>query len=180
MKHIPKPQLGEFAPYTRMYIDLIPNDGLVLKHMRDNLLNTINFIRAFPQEQLSNPHAEGEWTIKEILVHITDDERIFAYRALRFARNDNTELPGFEQDDYVPESYANKRDIEDILAELTIVRHATPSLYNSFQDNQMTRKGVGSSNPLSVRAAIYHMAGHEVHHINSIRENYGSPDQIRD
>jgi hypothetical protein len=97
LKLIPKPMTGEYAPYTTMYIDLLPDDGLVLKHLQDNLENTISFIRSLPDEKLTYRIAEGEWTIKEILVHIIDDERIYCYRALRYARNDTTQLPGIFQ-----------------------------------------------------------------------------------
>ncbi|MCB0223229.1 MAG: DinB family protein, partial [Anaerolineae bacterium] len=98
MTLIPKPQEGEYAPYTIMYIGLLPDDGRVLAHLQDNLQTMLSFIRSFPAERLTYRWAEGEWTIKEILVHVSDDERIYAYRALRFARGDATELPGFEQD----------------------------------------------------------------------------------
>ena len=100
MKKIDKPQAGEYAPYAMMYIGLLPDDRLVLQHLQDNLQATKNFILSLPAEKLAYRYAEGKWTIKEILVHISDDERIYAYRALRFARNDKTELPGFEQDDF--------------------------------------------------------------------------------
>ncbi len=172
MKHIPKPNPDEYAPYTSMYIDLLPNDGLVIKHLQANLETSIQFFRSLPVEKLTIPHAAGEWTIKEILVHIIDDERIYCYRALRFARNDATELPGFEQDDYVPYSGANGRFLEDILAEFASVRRATITFFNSLDDEALTRKGIGSGNMMSVRAAAYHIAGHELHHINSIQENY--------
>ncbi len=172
MNLIPKPQPGEYAPYALMYMDLIPNDGRVLQHLQDNLAETLAFIRACPAELLSMRHAEGEWTIKEILVHIIDDERIYCYRALRYARHDSTELPGFEQDDYVPPSKANAREIEAILEELIAVRAATITFFKSVAAEDLTRKGVGSGNIMSVRAAAYHIAGHEVHHLNSIKENY--------
>ncbi|MEM8861133.1 MAG: DinB family protein, partial [Chloroflexota bacterium] len=99
--------------------------------------------------------------------------RIYAYRALRFGRNDSNELPGFEQDDYVPYSKANHRTTQSIIDELRAVRGATTSLFNSFSDEDLLRKGVGSGNVLSVRAAAYHIAGHELHHLNSIQEDYG-------
>ena len=172
MKLISKPEDGEFAPYAAMYIDLLPNEGLVLQHLQNNLENSIQFIRTFSEERLTAQHAEGEWTIKEILVHIIDDERIYCYRALRFARNDAIELPGFEQDDYVPYSEANARDIEGILEEFAAVRHATIAFFKSLNKDALLRQGVGSGTVMSVRAAAYHIAGHEVHHMNSIRENY--------
>jgi uncharacterized damage-inducible protein DinB len=172
MTLIPKPQPGEYAPYTIMYIRLVPDDGLVLNHLRNNLEATKAFIRTFPEEKLSTPHKPGEWTIKEILVHVSDCERIFAYRALRFARQDSTELPGFEQNDYVPTSGANARSIEAILEEYSAVRMATATLFESFEDATNTRTGIAADNPVSIRALAYIIAGHELHHMNSIRENY--------
>lgn len=172
MKLIAKPVEGEFAPYASMYIDLLPNDSQIIKHLQDNLEKTIQFIRSFPEEKLATPHTEGEWTIKEILVHIIDDERIYCYRALRYARNDSTTLPGFEQDDYVPYSRANERGLGEILEEFSSVRNATITFFNSLDDESLNRKGIGSGNIMSVRAAAYHIAGHELHHVNSIKENY--------
>jgi uncharacterized damage-inducible protein DinB len=173
MRRIDKPQAGEYTPYTIMYIDLVPDDGLVLEHLRTSETALLDFIRAFPNEKLSVPWKAGEWTIKEILVHIIDTERIFAYRALRIARNDMTELPGFEQDDYVSYSAANNRELEDILAEYQTVRAATISLFQSLTDEALLRQGRSGGNPLSVRAALYIIAGHEPYHVVSIRENYG-------
>ena len=172
MKTIPKPEAGEYAPYTIMYIGLLPDDGLILKHLQDNLDKTVRFIRSLPEEKLTDRHAAGEWTIKEISVHIIDDERIYGYRALRFARNDATELPGFEQDEYVPYSGANDRDREGIIEEFIAVRQATITLFKNFDEAALTRVGIGSGNVMSVRAAVYHIAGHELHHLNSIKEHY--------
>jgi hypothetical protein len=172
MKKISKPEEGEYAPYAIMYIDLLPDDGLVLQHLVDNLHSTKDLILAQPEERLTYRFAEGEWTIKEILVHVIDAERIFSYRALRFARNDTTALPGFEQDAYVPYSLANERSIEDILEEFTAVRMATIALFTSFTEEAFTRFGPCSTYNLSVRAAAYIIAGHELHHIGSIKQNY--------
>lgn len=155
-----------------MYIGLLPDDGQVVKHLQDNLTTMIEFIRSFPAEKLTYRWAEGEWTIKEILGHIVDDERIYCYRALRFARNDTTELSGFEQDDYVIYSGANERDLEEILAEYRAVRQATITFFNSLEDKALTRAGVANGHLMSVRAAAYHIAGHELHHLHSIRQNY--------
>jgi hypothetical protein len=115
-----------------MYIGLLPNDGLVLKHLKDSLKTTQVFIQSLPEEKLLYRYAEGKWTIKEVLVHIIDDERIYAYRALRFARNDATELPGFEQEDYARHSGANDRSLKDILKEYAAVRNATITLFRPF------------------------------------------------
>lgn len=172
MKKIPKPEMGEYAPYAIMYIGLLPDDGLVLQYLQGNLNVVLDFIRSSPAEKLTSRWAEGEWTIKEILGHIIDDERIYCYRALRFARNDATELPGFEQDDYVIYSGANARDLEEILAEYTAVRSATITFFDSLEEKALTRAGLANGHVMSVRAAAYHIAGHELHHLNSIKENY--------
>lgn len=172
MKIIEKPLAGEYAPYAIMYIGLLPDDGLVLQHLAENLRATTDLILSLPAEKLLYRYAAGKWTIKEVLVHIIDDERIYAYRALRFARNDKTELPGFEQDDYALHSGANERDIDDILTELSTVRRSTISLFESFDQQALTRAGVANGNVMSVRAAAYHLAGHELHHVNLIKERY--------
>lgn len=172
MRKIGKPEEGEYAPYAIMYIGLLPDDGLVLEHLRDNLKATTELILLIPEEKLSYRYAEGKWTIKEILAHIVDDERIYAYRALRFARNDRTELPGFEQDDYALHSGANGRDVKDILKEFAAVRRATIALFEGLGDEALTRSGVASGNVMSVRAAAYHIAGHELRHVQIIRERY--------
>jgi uncharacterized damage-inducible protein DinB len=169
---IEKPGEGEYAPYAIRYIGLLPDDGLVLRHMEENLEATREFILSLPGERLTYRYAEGKWTIKEILVHISDDERIYAYRALRFARGDKTELPGFEQDDYAAHSGANARDIEDILAEFADVRRATVSLFKGLDREALVRVGVADGKVMSVRAAAYHIAGHELRHVNIIKERY--------
>jgi uncharacterized damage-inducible protein DinB len=146
--------------------------------LQNNLKVVKDFILTFPEERLVYRWAEGEWTIKEILGHIIDDERIYCYRALRFARNDPTELPGFEQDDYVIYSGANEHSLEDIFEEYTAVRRATVTFFNSLQKEALRRAGVANGHLMSVRAAAYHIAGHELHHLNSIRENYSlDPDK---
>ena len=97
MRPIAKPDEGEYAPYVIQYIGLLPDDGLVLEHLQQNLEAARAFLRSLPEEKLLHRYADGKWTIKEIVQHVADDERIYAYRALRFARNDATELPGFDQ-----------------------------------------------------------------------------------
>jgi uncharacterized damage-inducible protein DinB len=155
-----------------VYIGLLPDDGLILEHLKNNLVLTSNLLRSLDEQQLNYRYAEGKWTIKEILAHITDDERIYSYRALRFARNDKTELPGFDQDDYARYSGATQRSMDDLLQEFATVRHATISLFNSFDDEALRRVGVASGNVMSVRAAVYHIAGHELRHVNIIKERY--------
>lgn len=172
MKIIQKPKPGEYPAYASMYIDLLPDDGLVLKHLGENFRLTKEFILSFPEERLLYRYATGKWTIKEILVHLIDDERIYSYRALRFARNDKTKLPGFEQDDFTINANTNKRELKNILEEYEAVRNATIALYNGFDDEALTREGTADSNKVTVRALAYHIAGHELHHISFIKTHY--------
>jgi len=172
MKKIQKPNDGEYNPYVIKYIRLLPDDGLVLKHLKENLKRMMSFILSIPEERLMYRYAENKWTIKEILVYIMDDERIFMYRALRIARNDKTPLPGFEQDDYVPYSRANERSLTNIFKEYKTVRNATLSLFNSLSKEDLVRVGTANNHEVNVRALAYHIAGHELHHLNIIKERY--------
>jgi len=172
MRSIEKPKDGEFPSYANMYIQLLPDDGLLLEHLKANFLATKELILSVNEEKLNYRYAENKWTIKEILVHVIDDERIYAYRALRFARNDKTELPGFEQDDYTLYSQANTRSIESIFEEYKAVRDATIALFNGLPEDSFLRMGTANNNKSTVRALAYHIAGHELHHMNIIKEKY--------
>lgn len=172
MRHISKPQPDEYQAYASIYIDLLPDDGAVLQHLNDNMQVMTDLLAQFSEEQLVTPHTAGEWTIKEILLHVIDDERIYAYRALRTARDDKTELPGFEQDDYIVPSRANERSIDSLLDEYRAVRQATITLFKYLPADAFTRRTLANGFTTSVRALAYHIAGHELHHIESIREHY--------
>jgi uncharacterized damage-inducible protein DinB len=172
MKKIKKPEPGEYPAYAAMYIDRLPDDGLLLQHLEDNFQVVKELILSLPEEKLLYRYAPGKWTIKEILVHIIDDERIYSYRALRFARNDSTPLPGFEQDDFTKYSNANKRDLGNIFEEYEAVRKATITLFNGLDEEVLTRYGTADGKKATVRALAYHIAGHELHHISIIKEKY--------
>ncbi len=172
MKIIPKPEAGEYSPSAAAYIALVPDDGRVIEHMQENLKAVQEVITSFPAEKLTWRWAEGEWTVKEILVHIMDTERILGYRALRFARNDFSELSPFDQDAYVSHSNINEREIADILEEYTAVRQASIALFNSLAEETFTRAGVVNGKRVSVRALAAMICGHELHHLDSIRTNY--------
>lgn len=172
MKRIQKPREGEYNPYAIIYIKLLPDDDLVLKYLKENFEKIKEFTQSLPADKLTYRYAENKWTIREILVHIMDDERIYAYRALRIARNDKTPLPGFEQDDYVPFSKANQRSLASIFKEYKTVRRATLSLFTSFNHEDHLKIGTANDHPVSVRAMAYHITGHELHHLNIIKERY--------
>lgn len=172
MRLIAKPAPDEYPAYAEMYIKLLPDDGLILDHLAKNFESAKNLVLSLPAEKLLYRYAENKWTIKEVLVHIIDDERIYAYRAMCFARGENTPLPGFEQDDYALNSGANDRDIDSILEEYEAVRRSTIALFNGLPESAFSKTGIANDNKDSVRALLYHLAGHELHHINLVKERY--------
>lgn len=172
MAIINKPQSGEFAPYIAEYIKWVPDEGLLIDYLRQNMIHTTELIGNLPEDKLTYRYAPGKWTVKDILCHITDGERVLAYRALRAARNDTTELPGYDQDLFAPNANANNRGIKSLLNEFHTVREATISLFNNLERNTYLNSTVAGGHPLSVRAAGYFIAGHELHHVNVIKERY--------
>jgi uncharacterized damage-inducible protein DinB len=174
MRLISKPRKGDYPEYAEMYMKLLPDDGLILKHLKYNFLMVKDLIYSLPGEKLLHRYQKGKWSIKEILVHIIDDERIFAYRALRFARNEKSGLIGFDQDAYAVYSEADKRDLDNIFEEYEAVRDATIALFNGLPEASLDRMGhgTGTANDATVRALAYHIAGHELHHVNIIKEKY--------
>lgn len=174
MRIIHKAKKGDYPEYAEMYMKLLPADGFLLKHLKDNFLMVKAFIYSLPEEKLVHRYAPGKWSIKEILVHIIDDERIFAYRALRFARNEKQNLIGFDQDAYAFYSKADERELDNIFDEYEAVRNATIALFNGLPEESFDRMGhgTGTANDATVRALAYHIAGHELHHISFIKENY--------
>ena len=178
MKRIDKPVFGEYPEYSRIYLDLLEDDGRILEHLWDNFVDLRNFIYQLPEEKLYHRYDEGKWTIKEILVHLIDDERIFTYRALRYARNDGTPLHGFDQDAYTKYSAANERNLDSIFEEYEVVRKATIALFRYLPNDCFLRGGEGidfdgsTINRRTVRGLAYHIAGHELRHFNIIKERY--------
>lgn len=172
MNRIEKPLDGEFAPYAIQYINAVPDNGDPISQIAENGRELARLIRSLPEEKYSYRYAEGKWSLKEVLVHIIDTERNFNYRAMRFARNDKTPLPAFDQDAYVAESNAEERTMEDILGEYEAVKGATLALFRSFTDDMFYRNGTASGHNVTVRALAYMIAGHELHHIKIIKERY--------
>ena len=130
-------------------------------------------MRARPLAELTTPHAAGEWTVQDVLQHIADNERVFAYRLLRIARGDTTVLPGYDQEPYAEEAGANNRTIDDLLDEYATVRWASIALLRSLPDEVMQRCTNANGHMLSARAAAYIFVRHELYHLRSLRENYG-------
>lgn len=163
---------NEFASFYGNYIAQVSDEYTLIEELEISLHRFIKFVQDIPMDKFDYRYTEGKWTIKDIIQHIIDAERVFAYRALRFARNDKTELPGFEENDYVDEAHGTKRSIMELLTELSAVRHATILLFKSFTEEQLVRKGIASENPMSVRAVGFVIIGHQNHHQKVFEERY--------
>jgi uncharacterized damage-inducible protein DinB len=167
---IPK---NEYTPYFEKYLQLVSKEGKsIIEYLIDSQKNFESLLRNLPLEKHNFSYAEGKWTMKELIQHIIDTERIFSYRALCFARNDSTSLPGFDQDVFVENDNANDRDYYDLLDEMAVLRKSSVQLYKSFSDEALLRIGVASENKMSVRALGYLFSGHQIHHLNIVKERY--------
>ncbi|GGF06693.1 alpha/beta hydrolase-fold protein [Hymenobacter cavernae] len=166
------PTPDQYLAYYAAYIRHIPEGADPIAQLQAQFWQVQQLAGTLSDEQAGLAYAPGKWTIKEVLVHILDTERIMAYRALRFARGDQQNLPGFEQNDYVPNSGANDRPLTDIIAEYAAVRAATIALFRTFTPTQLDRAGTANNGPASVRALVYIVPGHEAHHLNVLRERY--------
>jgi uncharacterized damage-inducible protein DinB len=171
MSPIALPAADEHAPYYGKYVALVGPDALAA--LESQARSTAAFLAATPESLGNHRYAEGKWSVKEVIGHLADGERVFAYRALRIARADKTELPGFEENDYVPAGKFDRRTLADMAAEFASVRAATLSLVRSFDDEALARRGSANQTPVSVRALVAIIAGHELHHLALLRERYG-------
>lgn len=162
---------NEFGSFYQNYINQA-GDNDMIEELEISVHRLIRFVREIPMDKFDYRYAEGKWTIKDILQHLIDAERIFAYRALRFARKDQTPLPGFEENEYVKAFDANQRSIQDLLTEVAVVRQATIALFKSFDQDALIRIGTASSSPMSVRALGFVIIGHQNHHQRVFQERY--------
>lgn len=168
---IAKPDRGEYAPYYEKYISLVKAND-VLGALETQRVQTVQLFAARSERDGNFRYAPGKWTVKEVLGHVNDSERIFAYRALRIARADQTPLPGFEQDDYVRAGGFGERTLRNLAEEFSDVRAASISLFGSFSKDAWTRYGVCNKNEVTVRALAFIIAGHELHHRAILEERY--------
>ncbi|MDN3643170.1 DinB family protein [Lutimonas halocynthiae] len=172
IKHIEFPSKNEYPIYAEMYMELVKKDGSLLEQLKSSLQKTKALINNLSNEELDYRYRKDKWSIKEVLVHIIDDERIYGYRALSFARNDKTNLPGFEQEDYNLNSDTSDRTIENIMEEYEALRLSTITLFNGLSDKSLKRMGIANGNKASPRALGYHILGHDLHHIKIIEDLY--------
>ncbi len=166
---INRPQPDEYPAFGEKYVSQVTTTNVLelLEELKDS---TYELFSNISEEVASQPYAPGKWTIKQMLGHMIDTERTFAYRALVFSRN-NIELPGFDQDIYVNNTDFNSRTIKNLAEEFRAVRDSNLFLFRSMSEEQLLGKGVASGNPTSVRGMIYMTAGHELHHRAIMKEN---------
>ena len=162
----------EFDNYFQRYIDRVTNDNDLLTTLVKGKNKTIDFFTSIPDTRLEYRYAMDKWTIKEVLQHIIDTERIFAYRAFRIARNDKLPLAGFDQNEYIIPSRANKKRISNLIKEFSVTRDFTISILESLTNKDLNCIGVSSNKPLSSRAAFFIIVGHELWHNTIIKERY--------
>ncbi|HEY6160515.1 MAG TPA: DinB family protein [Bacteroidia bacterium] len=168
---IPRPGKSEYPEFFEQYIKLVPGDR-VMKKLQDSILDLQQILSNIPEEFENFSYAPGKWTIKDVVGHIIDTERIMAYRALRFARNDKVELPGYDQDIYAPHAGYNKRTLYDIAHEFGLVRESNLILFRNFDEEALARKGRANNWDMTVRSLIYVTSGHELHHLDVLRKKY--------
>ena len=167
-----RPDASEYGPFFHGYITAVP-EGDILELLRSGGKELLETIRRIPEDRGGHRYGPDKWTIREVVGHLIDAERIFAYRALRFARADATMLPGFDENAYVRTAGSDGRPLADLARELAAVRESTVLMFESLPDEAWIRKGDSNGRETSVRALAYVTAGHPIHHLRILRERYG-------
>jgi hypothetical protein len=167
-----RPAKNEYDSYYERYISLVPGEDVLIA-LDQQLAETLILLRSLSDQHGSFRYEPHKWSVKEVLGHMTDTERIMAYRALRVARNDRTPIEGFEQDDYVKNGGFDNRSVSNLAREFEQVRRTTISLFRNLEPAAWERRGIANNAEISVRALAYIIAGHELHHKNGLKEKYG-------
>jgi len=168
---INRPEQTEYNPYYEKYVSLVPT-GDIVETLSRQIEETLALLRSIDEARAVYRYEPDKWSIKQVVGHVCDTERIFAYRALRFARGDQTPLPGYDQDEYVLSANFDARTLADLAAEFERIRAATVALFRSFHAEAMQRRGKANDNEVSVRALAHIIAGHELHHVQVLRTRY--------
>jgi hypothetical protein len=166
-----RPTPEEYPDYYNQYLNLV-KDGEIISILEEQSVDVQKFIASIPEEKGDSTYAFGKWTIKEVFGHLIDTERILAYRALRIARRDKQSMPGYDQDDYVKNAKYYKKTLRELADEMLLLRAANLKFFQSFDEEDLLQRGVANEFEFSVRAILYILAGHELYHINFIKENY--------
>ncbi len=168
---IPRPASDEYAPYYGPYVARVP-DGDLLRQLETQHRETQALLGEIGEKRGGYRYAPDKWSIKQVIGHLTDTERMFSYRALVFARSDTTPQPGMEQNDWARVGEHDARPLADVASEFASVRAATLSLFRGFSDTMWGRNGVANNVEFTTRALAYIIAGHELHHLGVVRERY--------
>jgi len=169
--HRPDPEEYAQSPYTSRYINLVSGDD-VIAELSKGLMEVHELFSSLSDTQLDYSYAPGKWTLKELLAHMIDTERVMAYRALCIARGEKQALPGFNEESYAVAGQYTKRSIADLLQEYRLVRESNILLFKSFDEQMLSHMGNANGKNISARAVLFVIAGHERHHLNIIRERY--------
>lgn len=169
---IPRPASSEYAPYYGTYVSAVP-DGDLLALLQRQGRETVKLLREINEKKSQYRYAPGKWTIREVAGHVSDAERVFTYRALRFARRDATPLASFDEKAWATATNADSRPLAEHIEELAAVRAATLALFRGFSEEQFAHSGIASGHQVTVRALAYITAGHERHHVKILQERYG-------
>jgi hypothetical protein len=168
---MPRPDLQRVPAFFHGYINDTSEEEMVLA-LQNSTESFLSFLKTIPPEKHDYRYAEDKWTIKELLQHVIDTERIFAYRALRFARKDDTPLSGFNENLFAKNAKAEKRQWEDMVSEFSLLRKVNEMMYASFDEEQLESTGISNNHPVYVRAMGFISAGHVNHHLKIIKERY--------
>jgi hypothetical protein len=166
-----RPKPGDCSDYYNNYVKLVEGEDIIKALYEQNKI-TQDILNSFSEHKGNYRYADGKWTVKEVVGHLIDTERVFAYRALCIARGDKKSLPGFEQDDYVNEGNFNRRELFDLNYEFRLLRESNLLLFKSFSPEMLRRKGFANESSISVLAILFIIAGHEKHHMNILKERY--------
>jgi uncharacterized damage-inducible protein DinB len=166
-----RPEANEYAPYYERYVSLVP-DADVVETLTRQGEETLALLRAVTEEHAGSRYEPGKWSIKEVVGHVIDAERIFAYRALAIARGEQKPLPGMDQEEYMAGSDFDARTLADLAEEFAHVRRANTLMFRGLSAGAWSRRGVASDNEVTVRALAYIIAGHEAHHVQILRTRY--------
>ena len=171
---IGRPEETEYMSYFGKYVSLVP-DGDIVTVLREQLDETLALLGTIPESEAGFRYAQGKWSIRELVGHVIDAERIFVYRALRFARNDQTPLSGFEENHYISNASFDDYTLTELAAEFKSVRESTILFFKHLNEEAWKRRGVANESEASVRALAYIIAGHELHHRRILRDRYLQP-----
>lgn len=166
-----RPETNEYPAYYEPYIAMVPK-GDIFKILEAQVAEVSDILAGIDERNGDFAYAEGKWTIRELFVHLNDTERIFGYRALRFARMDATPLAGFEQDDYVKNAHASSRNLENLADEFYHLRLSNVFLFRTLTEEALKAKGTANGKEVQVRSIVYIMVGHVAHHLRILKERY--------